>query len=918
MKPARHTLAPWLNGNSLRILLFVAILIAGALGWQLSPAANPPPSGLQAWCDAVYRSLQLFSLNYDHPSDATWHPDWLLNVSRFVAPVFLAIAIITRLSGHVRNGFLYAWHALPWAGPQYLIIGYGRIGQGLAAALTVTGARVVAVDHRLTPLDQQSARLAGIELYQADAQDLNSFKNVPVRLAAMKRIFVSVNNDQQTIATAAGLAEQIGTHNGSVWMQLNDWTLLDRLRNSSVLAEDKATQRKIRSFSMAEALGTQLVAQYRPALMAGSFGQNRLHAVLVRFDDFVWAMAEALILNGTTPPPRLARPRLTIIDAQAEALAARWQARHPHLHQWADIGFQQTDPSALAWSAEADQLTRIETLDPPTLYIFGRSGDGDSLSDALALRHGMEKGLRQPAPVFLTTEVQGVRMFDLRENCENLQDRLHVIGDDAETVAYSHVVDPWFEHVALRFFKKYNFKDQKVDDEEAQLAYEGKPETMQVSNRRAAVHAVQILAWLGFEQVKAERSYFGLTATAAKAFKTLLSQNVPGKTSTYLESWGLYEHLRWCVDRAIDGWRLGARDNESRFRDQMDRGRYDYEELSGPNKKLDYDQAEDLADLLTEPQAEKLWFRHDETKAFIRIVDHEQPLQLRWYFADGELRLQLDDHQSWPAPPESPGLYIRVRLLVPIAPVLIELDDDKKKYVAMRPVDQKPARVNAYRHFITTLPCDLTAWLQIRFTRVAAEGWEWLPKDISPAEAWFDGCTLPPLTIGFAGARDLTHFGGEEAVKPLMAAKIRAVLQEQSGYGRQLRLITGVAKGADLLMIDIWRNWAAAEKHPIVALVPGATKHQKIGDSGLGITEHVLLGAPADEDDVKTLSKASETVQDTAIFVEISERILNACDLLIAVYGETATGHDGGTLKTVEHAGILQINVETILLPARI
>ena len=218
----------------------------------------------------------MFTLNYDHPIqelEPNWHADWALFIARFLAALFLVTALVVKLSLRARNFVIKFSHSrVFFRGQQYLIIGYGRVGKGLARALKEKHPEKPGGRHRPSMSNPWTGRpptMRGSTCTRPMRGILTGFKKVPIDIGRISKTLVSVGRDQQTIATASRLVERLSaTVINPVWMQLNDWTLLDRLRNSTSLSVAAKGERKLRSFSMAEALGTQIIAKYRPALMA--------------------------------------------------------------------------------------------------------------------------------------------------------------------------------------------------------------------------------------------------------------------------------------------------------------------------------------------------------------------------------------------------------------------------------------------------------------------------------------------------------------------------------------------------------------------------------------------------------------------------------------------------------------------------
>ncbi len=888
-----------MRGRGLLYVLFILVLIGGIMAWWAAlPDGNYKGSGWWRLIDSFYFALQHFGGGFsefalDVRNGTTGAPTdealWWLSVVRLLALLLgIFVALLALVAGF--RARVFAWGRWFWYGHHDLVIGYGRVGRGMAVALQKSGSgrvgrgmaialqkfgsgrvgrciaialqnlgggRVVAITRAPSTFAQSEARRQGIELYVGDARDLARRDDLPAaRLRHARRIFISAGSDAETLAIAGEILAFHPQLARRVWMNFEDRMLLERSRDLPNPGGD-AQRRRPQTVSMAEATAEFLVTPYRPMLAARACGQARLHAVIIGFDQSTWSVIEQLVLNGTFPPPSYARPRITVIDADGDRARARWCARHAALARWADIDFVAADPASIAWTCDDPVLRGVEDCDPPSLYVFARVAA--SLPQALGLHHAMAKGERWPARIFVIADTRRLAVDAMHrdpvlrfgDTAADLQDDVVLIGDPAEVGAIGTPCNRPITSLATAIHHRYA-PDMPFD----QLA-----ETLRVSNRRAAIHAIDKLALLGFEDCAANAPGFGLSVAAADR----LGQMLASDDGAALEAVAGFEHVRWCVDRVVDGWRPGPRDDAARRREQLDFGGARYGELAQDERQKDRDQIETLID----------WIKSGGRTAtdYQRIVERRGP-DARWVVGAGVLALELSAEPTAALLAAATGEVCRLLIAIPAEPPLAPGEVANARASARRA---------AYAGFARALRA---AYPKVRFRllRARAEGRDWLAQ-VDPVQM-IDGATLPPFTIGFAGPRDFTPTAE-------IAAALTAAIEARAANGRPLRLVTGIAKGADALMIALCRDRmrvlgiasdAAAEEAPQRTLC----HHIDMGvlESG-AVDMHAAIGL----------------------------RIISSCDLLIAIDSGVPGGGPGGTADTIVRARALGRPV--IIVPMR-
>jgi hypothetical protein len=273
-------------------------------------------------------------------------------------------------------------------------------------------------------------------------------------------------------------------------------------------------------------------------------------------------------------------PAVTVIDAAADAFRRRLEARHPLLGQWVALRHEALDPAEISWMAPSEAIDRLAQDDPVSHWIFSHA----NLPHALALYRGMTMGLHPPAAIHVARPLgAGMPISDSISSAEGISVRFY--GKPRDAAPISVALNSALERIARGFHDRWKG--------ESGPSYDSLPETMRKSNWRAALHALLKLRLLGFASIDATSPSLGLSETDLRLLRERAT--APGK----LLDLGELEHIRWCVDRILDGWRPGdVRDDGARTRPQLRHGRGAYGELSKAETDKDRDQILSLVDML--------------------------------------------------------------------------------------------------------------------------------------------------------------------------------------------------------------------------------------------------------------------------------------------------------------------------------
>ncbi|MDF7777905.1 hypothetical protein P1X14_21800 [Sphingomonas sp. AOB5] len=865
----------WLDRWGLAIA-FVAIWALGTLGWRWTDPSLD-------WPEAIYRALQLFSLNFEQTADINiW-----LQLARFLAPAFLIYTLIIAFSRHLG---MWMWAISKLFRRRITVVGFGSVGKAAAQRLRERHkrARIVAIDRTVAPADRRAADNAGVKLIEVDALDAVGRDRFPVSLRRSDDIVIACGPDDITLAIAEDIRSDLrsrGETDTNIWMHLGSHSLAERLRDADTATDPPRAE----PFELATTTARALMMEHPLSLEARAAELKRVHVVIHGFGEFGWVMAEEVLLNGGFPAPTFKPPLVSVVVANSAEAKARWLARHHTEHDVPEVEFFDAPKGTLGTDDTAlEPLDEIEKLAPPSLHVIAMGDDTVSIAEGLALRAAMRRGKRITAPIAIFTETRSHRPFDLAKPSGVRQHSLMMVGDALGASGQASFVDSEIETLARTIQKGYH-------DKWGGPEFKKEPFTMQLSNRRAAAHFLHKLRVLGFERLDPQAIAFGIGDSGLGWLESL--------PETKLLEIDRFEHERWRVDRVLEGWRPGKRNDEARLRHQLVPGWF---AALAPNATDGKDRAQMAAFLkdgrkrlrgamLTLPWGSiKLPWGWKKTRAkYPRTVDRvwEGALPV-WTVGKKSLKLAFAEPVDWSAFASADGEEVRLRILLPKQPPLRLKDpaDDKDKDESWE------LRLELMRQALADFagqildPRQRTGISQVRFLRCADGSWDWLARDAGDR---IDGITLPHLRIGFAGHIDLARLGDVEAVKARLRDEVAALAPED-----RISLMTGLAPGSDQLMIDVWPT-----RETVTGVYPFAVNGKPASDDrdtavipdALAARVGTLAGPIGSHD---ALGKA----------------ILDWANLLIVVSDGNANG-DGGTENLVEQARARGMLVRYIKVP---
>lgn len=573
----------------LQFALFFVTLLAGTFGWA-EWLATTPASGegypAQQWIDAIYRAIQLFLGNLDRPNDVAPQLPLALQMARFAAPLVTVWAVIELITGE-----LSVWPGVIWArlrrSDEYAVVGFGGVGQAIAESLTrqprarggAGSRRIVVLDRHLDAAKQRLARSIGTQIWGRDVLLLTARGRWVTGLGRAKRIYIAAGSDAENLAIAAVLVPALGARARDLWVHIDDYALLERLRDIDP-AEHQAGSILPRYFCLREAAVEKLliedapVTDIRPPL-------RRMHLGVVGIDQFTRLLVENAALYGGLGAPSFQKPKVTLIATDAATAVVELKARHPAIGEWIDVDALEASPKALCWVDHEPRFAQFEAPDAVSHWIFAEH----HLPQALALYRGMTTEKRTAARITVASGFDASQAQVAGAVTSSQRAGVGFYGALREAAPWSIALNEELEAVARGFHDKWSGTGDPTYDE--------LPETMRISNWRAALHALLKLRYLGFGGLDPCAPAFGLADADFNRLEAMLDQ------PDLLAGLGQFEYIRWCVDRVLDGWTAAAtRDDIRRTRPQLEHGRGNYHRLNPDEVEKDRNQIASLVETL--------------------------------------------------------------------------------------------------------------------------------------------------------------------------------------------------------------------------------------------------------------------------------------------------------------------------------
>jgi hypothetical protein len=307
---------------------------------------------------------------------------------------------------------------------------------------------------------------------------------------------------------------------------------------------------------------------------------------IVGLDQFSRLLIENFALYGAMGPPAFALPAVTIIDPAASAFAEEIAARHPRLDDFIAIRTVDARPASFSWMGGCARIDGLSGEIDVSHWVFSNA----NLPHALALYRGMTMERQRPARIFVASTAKGAHSGLSGATAGDGAAQVEFYGNLGEASIFSISLNPLLGDIAAAFHEEWRGDTGPEFDDLS--------ETMRLSNWRAALHAMLKLRVLGFDTVDPCHATLGLSSAEIQRLRSMLEDRET------IHGMGKFEHLRWCVDRILDGWTEGeVSDDKRRTRDQLAHGLDDYDGLSDEESEKDRNQMRSLVRVLEKRSA---------------------------------------------------------------------------------------------------------------------------------------------------------------------------------------------------------------------------------------------------------------------------------------------------------------------------
>ncbi len=613
----QRTIDRWIL-NNLLLLLCLATVATGTWGfWTAFNACGP--RGVEQAFEALYRTLQMFGLNFDLPDCAGNVPartemnPWL-HLARLLGFLALYYAVLSVFFASTLNN-ARIWLQIRFrAADRHVLLGFGEVNRAAASVLRRRdpSAPILAIDRFFDDVDRRVARDLGIELLAGDLSDPNTLRRARVDRA--RRVTVAVGDDIRAIEVARAIAPDVekglkgrcqtipgicrpeGQEANGDWVlraHISDPVLLANLTDTRDLAQSKGLSFQPFNLKVEAAAGFVYLADL--VQRARDHGQRRVHLVVVGLGD----QGEAILIETllTSYAHDLLPPRVTVLDRCNEKVDARLRANYPRLMEgrlasmhaeggptcegWGGVTFKSLDAETCDFTSD-ELLASIDGLDAvevPTAWVFCCGDDRVNLAAALRLEVAMQQRARRAVPIFIRQWGSGLQ--ELPGQRHNPLGLVQSFGSAPEAVRsspfFSKDGDDLARSIHLTYLALGDGRTKEPATAEANDSYRRHwlelPEAMRAANRRPARHLSFKLRELGFDW-KCRRSgkLPKFSSDDRKALRDRISavllqaksvELANGPTSDFakddpalLQS-ALIEHSAWVVERAANGWRRG-------------------------------------------------------------------------------------------------------------------------------------------------------------------------------------------------------------------------------------------------------------------------------------------------------------------------------------------------------------------------
>lgn len=557
------------------IVAVIALTLAG-IGWWIELNAAADPSG--RLLDVLARTVKVLTLSdiYEETSVNVF-ADRLLRFARFMGVVAYVLVALRLALIDYGKALSHIWFRV-WSSKHDVIVGMGPAAVEYAANHGAMFAR-----RRAIHLADNEAPLTGrLATFARRGTLEDQIKRAVANRAA--RIIVDEGDDADTWQTARLI--NVACSGAEVLAHITDPWVRDRLSR-----ENPAFS--VTAFSYAGGVARQVMLAHPPFLLAKKIGAPAQHILILGFGDVGESLLREFVVTCVMPGPH--KLMITVIDPLADARDSDFRSRHPELVKHIDLAFLKGD--FRADNEELRAAIRGRTVASPICAAYVAIDlNSQPLSMALALRSIALQHELFASPIFVCAQhgagLQSVRQgtglveADAERNAVRESQALHEgrlinllvvsFGSWWDAFDGAGMFEEEFDWQAKRMHEGYEKLREKMAKEQTggvpppSVPWKNLPDQLRVANRRAVAH-LRAKAFLARFDLDAWLDEGGIRETreVPAAAKKMMEDAAPEEMFRRLE------HDRWRLDRFLDGWRLGPRNDYRKERPSL----VDYEQL---------------------------------------------------------------------------------------------------------------------------------------------------------------------------------------------------------------------------------------------------------------------------------------------------------------------------------------------------
>jgi hypothetical protein len=486
--------------------------------------------------NAVYGALGLFGLGHSAANDQ--HLPIPLQLGRFLAYGVTAGAAAAAAWLLLRNEFdgLRARRARD----HVLMCGLGDRGLQFVRAFVANGERVIAIERDRANPNIAAARELGVPVVIGDGAQADALRSANVPRAS--HVICVLQSDDANAAAAAALREIPPERRQYVHCHVSN-PLLDEALSARSIASDDG-ERVVAWFNIERLAAKSLLSDYfAPLVQSKALGDQLtgfaiLGATVTARSTLIeatrqWRALRALDSRSAPATAPLKRLPVTLIAPDPGDWLDKTRAICPGLDEVLAVTVITEDPLTTAWTPHGCQVVFVLL---------------DDAAEALAA--GLRIDIRRdPActDIIVRVYTEALPLAQATLSAGRALAPLRVVNIVDTTCTVDLVENTLIEELARENHRVYQ---GNVPGLPASRSWFELPEAYRAANRAAAVdHIRHKLTRIGLHPIPVSDQTEDELVTLTDEQVELLAQ---------------MEHERWMSDRRIDGWNLGARDDDTR------------------------------------------------------------------------------------------------------------------------------------------------------------------------------------------------------------------------------------------------------------------------------------------------------------------------------------------------------------------